>query len=130
MSLTLTDALRTLVTGLHILSNHNVLDAYGHVSVRNPENNSTFWMPANIPPALVSSRDDLVQYYVDNASAVDTNAREGYIERYIHSEIYKHYPAVISVVHSHAEGVLPYCISGVPLRPTLHTVGFLGTSLV
>lgn len=79
-----------------------------------------------MPPALVSSPDDLVEYHVDSADAVEKSAKPGYIERYIHSEIYKRYPNINSVVHSHSSDVLPYCISGVPLKNTIHMAGFLG----
>lgn len=33
------------------------------------------------------------------------------------------------VIHSHAEDVLPYVVSGVPLRPVYHMAGFLGSSV-
>jgi hypothetical protein len=36
------------------------------------------------------------------------------------------YPSVNCVVHSHAEAVLPYVTSGVPLVPLFHMAGFLG----
>ncbi|RFU33831.1 hypothetical protein B7463_g2508, partial [Scytalidium lignicola] len=85
-------------------------------------------MSRQIAPALVSSAKDLVQYYVADASAVDPSNTDGFIERSIHSEIYKKYPAVQSVIHSHAETVIPYGISGVPLQPCFHVAGFLGTS--
>jgi hypothetical protein len=42
-----------------------------------------------MPPALVSSPDDLVEYKVDSAEEVEKNAKPGYLERHIHSEIYK-----------------------------------------
>ncbi|EXJ66428.1 uncharacterized protein A1O5_10580 [Cladophialophora psammophila CBS 110553] len=41
---------------------------------------------------------------------LEANAPPGYIERYIHSEIYKMYPAVNSIVHSHASAAVPYRI--------------------
>jgi hypothetical protein len=94
-----------LVTASHILHRHDVLDAYGHISVRSPDNAATFWMPCNMPPALVSSPDDLVEYHVESAEPVEKNAKPGYLERHIHSEIYKRFPGVNSVVHSHAGDV-------------------------
>lgn len=63
-------------------------------------------------PANVSSSKDLVEYNVADAKSVDANAPRGYIERYIHSEIYKKYPAVNSVIHSHSNAVIPYTITG------------------
>jgi ribulose-5-phosphate 4-epimerase/fuculose-1-phosphate aldolase len=123
----LEDLFSGLVTASHILHQHGVFDAYGHISVRSPDNAATFWMPRNMPPALVSSPDDLIEYKVENAEEVEkTNVKPGYLERHIHSEIYKKFPNVNSVVHSHAGEVLPYCVSGVPLKSTIHMAGFLG----
>lgn len=125
----LEDLFKGLVTAAHILHRHDVLDAYGHISVRSPDNPETFWMPCNLPPALISTPEDLVEYKVDDASEVEKDAKPGYIERYIHSEIYKRFPAVNSVIHSHCSDVLPYCISAVPLKATIHMAGFLGTNV-
>ncbi|KAF3051677.1 hypothetical protein E8E11_010682 [Didymella keratinophila] len=125
----LEDLFKGLVTASHILHRHDVMDAYGHISVRSPDNAATFWMPCNMPPALVSSPDDLVEYHVESAEPVEKNAKPGYLERHIHSEIYKRFPNINSVVHSHASDVLPYCISGVPLKNTIHMAGFLGTDV-
>ncbi|KAK3217489.1 hypothetical protein GRF29_1g3253723 [Pseudopithomyces chartarum] len=124
----LEDLFKGLVTASHILHYHGVLDAYGHISVRSPDNPATFWMACNMPPALVSSPEDLVEYKVEDASEVEKNAKKGYLERYIHSEIYKKFPNINAVVHSHCPEVLPYCISDVPLKASTHMSGFLGTS--
>lgn len=125
----LEDLFKGLVTASHILHRHDVFDAYGHISVRSPDNAATFWMPCNMPTALVSSPDDLVEYHVESAEPVEKNAKPGYLERHIHSEIYKRFPGINSVVHSHASDVLPYCVSGVPLKNTIHMAGFLGMVL-
>ena len=86
-------------------------------------------MPRNTAPANVASHKDLVQYHVSDASPVDPNAPRGYVERYIHSEIYKRYPQVNGVIHSHAPETVPYGITSVPLRPCIHMAGFLGKSI-
>jgi ribulose-5-phosphate 4-epimerase/fuculose-1-phosphate aldolase len=122
----LEDLFSGLVTACHILHHHGIFDAYGHISVRSPDNPATFWMPCNMAPALVSSSDDLVEYKVDSAEPIEKNAKPGYLERHIHSEIYKRFPTVNCVVHSHASDVLPYTVSGVPLRSTIHMASFLG----
>ncbi|KAI1298048.1 class II aldolase and Adducin N-terminal domain-containing protein [Xylaria venustula] len=116
----------TFIHALHILHNHAVLDAYGHLSVRNPNNSSTFFMSRNLAPALVSSPSDIVEYNVADASAVESSAPSGFIERFIHSEIYKRFSNVSAVVHSHSPDVIPYSFSDVPLRPSIHMAGFLG----
>ncbi|KAF2501439.1 hypothetical protein BU16DRAFT_199879 [Lophium mytilinum] len=125
----LEDLFKGLVTASHILHNNGVLDAYGHISVRSPDNPASFYMPCNISPALVSSPDDIIEYNVEDASPVEKNVPQGYIERCIHSEIYKRFPTVNSVVHSHCSDVLPYGVSGVPLRATTHMAGFLGSNV-
>ncbi|KAF2476611.1 uncharacterized protein BDR25DRAFT_210216 [Lindgomyces ingoldianus] len=125
----LEDLFKGLVTASHILHSNGIIDAYGHISVRSPDNLATFWMPCNISPALVSSPDDLVEYNVEDVSPVEKNVKPGYLERSIHGEIYKRFPAINSVVHSHCSHVLPYCVSGVPLKPMIHMAGFLGNNV-
>ena len=78
-------------------------------------------------PALVSSPADLIHYHVDGSSTVDPAAPKGYSERFIHGEIFKKFPSVNCVIHSHAEEVLPYVVSvGVKLQAVYHMSGFLG----
>lgn len=121
----LTDVLSDFITASHILHYHNVLDAYGHISLRNPRNPSTFFMSQSCAPALISSRADLVEYRIADATAVEPDALPGYAERCIHSEILKQYPDVNCVVHSHCAEVLPFCVSPIQLVPTIHMAGFL-----
>jgi ribulose-5-phosphate 4-epimerase/fuculose-1-phosphate aldolase len=84
---------------------------------RNPQDPTTFFISKSLAPALVSRREDLEEYRVADASPVNPNAPRGYLERFIHSEIYKKYKGVNSVVHAHSEVILPFSISSVPLRP-------------
>lgn len=120
---------RTFISGCHILHYHNVLDSYGHLSVRHPKRPDVFIMSRYIAPGTISSPSDLIEYYVNDAEPVDPRAPKGYSERCIHSECYKRYPSVHSVIHSHSEAVVPYSISGIPLRPCFHMAGFLGNKV-
>jgi ribulose-5-phosphate 4-epimerase/fuculose-1-phosphate aldolase len=122
----LTSLLHDLITANRILHYHSVVDAYGHTSLRSPVDSAQFIMSGNRAPALVASPGDFVYNSISNASSVDPNAPRGYIEGYIHSEIYKRFSNVICVIHAHAEDVMPYAISGVPLKPVFHLPGFLG----
>ncbi len=124
------DLCRRFISACHILHYHqyisptrsfaelltyqdsSVLDAYGHLSVRHPTKPGVFIMARQIAPALVSSQADLIQYQVADASPVDPSLTDGYVERYIHSEIFKRYPEVHAVIHSHAESIISYGISG------------------
>ncbi|KAJ4420223.1 hypothetical protein N0V85_000661 [Neurospora sp. IMI 360204] len=120
--------IRNFIHGCHILHYHLVLDAYGHISFRHPLRPHIFVMAKNMPPAAVSSQDDLIQYWVENAEPVEEGAPKGYVERLIHSEIYKRHNEVNAVVHAHADAVIPFTlISGIPLRSCYHMAGFLGT---
>lgn len=118
--------LRDLVNANHILHYHEAVDAYGHISIRHPERPDLYIMSGYRAPALVKSRDDLIEYHVSDGSPVSPSAKKGYQERFIHGEIYKRYPEINCVVHSHAEQVLPYTMNGVSLRPAFHMAGFLG----
>lgn len=123
----LTATLSTLITANHILHYHSVLDAMGHISVRNPANNATFFIALQMGPAVVSGPKDIGEYLVEDGSPVN-GTQGGYAERFIHSEIMKKYPDVVSVVHSHSEDVLPYTVVGsVGVEPVYHMAGFLGT---
>ena len=44
-----------------ILFNEGVLDAFGHISARNPENRDTFFLARNMAPGLVT-RDDILEF--------------------------------------------------------------------
>ncbi|KAK4076378.1 hypothetical protein Trihar35433_2938 [Trichoderma harzianum] len=121
------ELIRKYIHGCHILHYYNVVDAYGHLSVRLSE--SVFMMSRYMAPALVSSTDDMVLYNVETGEALQKDAPRGFSERFIHSEIYKAYPKVQSVVHSHSLEVVPFSISSTPLRACFHMAGFLGTSV-
>lgn len=124
----LTPALRDLIYANHILHHHGVVDAYGHVSIRHPTDPSVYIMCGYMAPAMVSSPDDLIHYHVSSSDPVNPKAKKGYSERFIHGEIFKRFPSVQCVVHSHAEEVLPYVVStGVPMRAVYHMAGFLGS---
>lgn len=118
----LTDATDDLVAANQVLVLRGVLDAYGHVSVRHPEDPQRFLLSRNLAPALVRAGD--VQTY--DLDAQTTDERPGYLERYLHAEIYRSRPDVQSVVHSHSASMVPFSISKRPLQAVWHMAGFLG----
>lgn len=125
----ITSTLSTLITANHILHYHSIVDAMGHISVRNPANNATFFIALQLGPAVVSGPQDIGEYLVADGSPVN-GTQGGYAERFIHSEILRRYPDVQSVVHSHSEDILPYTVleAGVGVEPVYHMAGFLGGS--
>ncbi|KAF2148971.1 arad-like aldolase/epimerase [Myriangium duriaei CBS 260.36] len=119
----------TLITAGHILHSHSILDGYGHVSARSPQNPSTFYLSAARAPALVSRRSDIVEYRVSDGEAVSSDSPRGFLERYIHSEIYKRWPGVQAVVHGHAEDLVVFGATSVPLKVVGHMGGVQGASV-
>jgi len=117
---------RKLIDGNHILHHHGLFDAYGHLSLRHPLNPDVFIMARPIAPATLSLPEDLIEYAVASAEAFDRGAPEGYVERGIHSEIYKRHEEVNAVIHGHSEAIAPYAITNVPLKACYHMAGFLG----
>jgi len=117
----------TLITANHILHHHSIVDAYGHISARNPQNPSTFFLSGSVAPALVSSRASINEYNISDGSPVDpADDKSHYLERFIHSALYSAYRDVQCVIHAHAAPVLPYSISSIPLRPVYHMAGIIG----
>ena len=118
------EVLRDLVIGNRVLSNEGVVDAYGHISVRNPEAPERFFLSRSLAPEFVEG-DDIIEFGLDGQAA-DGDTRTPYLERFIHSAIYAARPDVTSVVHAHAEDVLPFGISQQPLVPVIHSGAFIG----
>jgi HCOMODA/2-hydroxy-3-carboxy-muconic semialdehyde decarboxylase len=71
-------------------------------------------------------REDIVCYDLDG-NAVSQTSERPYLERFIHSEIYRARPDVVAVVHSHSPSVIPFAITHKPLKPVFHMSGFLGS---
>jgi HCOMODA/2-hydroxy-3-carboxy-muconic semialdehyde decarboxylase len=112
-----------IVVGSRVLADMGVLDAFGHVSARDPKNPNHFLMSRSLAPALVSAVD-IMAFDLDG-NAVDPGGRTVFLERFIHSEIYKARPDVMAVVHTHSPGVIPFTVSQVALRPVFHNAAFL-----
>lgn len=51
------------------------------------------------------------------------------LERFIHGEIYRVRPEVMCVVHNHSPSVVPFSVTGVPLRALYHMAAFIGEGL-
>ncbi|HET6606826.1 MAG TPA: class II aldolase/adducin family protein [Rhodopila sp.] len=116
-----------LVTANHILYDQGVVDGFGHVSVRHDKDPNHYLLARSMAPALVTA-DDIIEYDLDSVP-INTNGRPSYLERFIHGEIYKRRPDVISIVHSHSPAVIPFADTGVRLRPMNHIAGFLGAGV-
>ena len=116
-----------LVAANRILAGHGVIDAYGHVSLRSPRNPKRYYLAHSIAPELVQP-EDIIEYDLDSRP-LDDAGRESVRERFIHGEIYKTRPDVMAVVHNHSPSVIPFSVTGVPMRALFHMAAFVGDGL-
>ena len=119
------DVIAELVDANHILFNEKIVDGFGHVSARDPDNPSQFLLARSMAPALVQASD--IMTFDLSGATVGSDDRRPYLERFIHGAIYSARPDVQSVVHSHSMAVIPFGVAkGRRLRPVSHMGGFLG----
>jgi HCOMODA/2-hydroxy-3-carboxy-muconic semialdehyde decarboxylase len=118
------ELLEDLVAANHILASEGVLDGFGHVSVRHDKNPNRYLLSRSLAPALVTAAD-IIEYDLDSRP-VDDHGQAGYLENFIHGEIYKARPDVKAVVHNHSLAVIPFAAAGVSIRPMYHMSAFLG----
>jgi ribulose-5-phosphate 4-epimerase/fuculose-1-phosphate aldolase len=119
-----TTAIDTLVQANHVLARQQIVDAFGHASVRDPSDPSRFLISRSMAPALVAAAD-IMSCDLCGAPHAD-DPRKPFLERFIHAAIYRARPDVGAVVHSHSHGVIPFgIVPTAPLRPAFHMAGFL-----
>ena len=119
---------RDLVIANRILATEEVVDAYGHVSIRHPDNPNHFLIARSLAPDLVTA-DDIVELDLDGQPVRDEGGTL-YLERFIHAAIFEARPDVMAVVHAHAEDTLPFGIADATrLRPVIHSGSFIGSEV-
>lgn len=123
----LVEAMRDVVVANRILAHEGVVDAFGHVSVRHPENPGRYIMSRSRSPELVTL-DDVMEFTLDG-EAIDPRGRAIYAERYIHGAIFERRPEVMSVVHNHSHAVIPFGVTATPLRPVFHVGAMIGADI-
>jgi len=121
---TLDELIEELVTANRILARENVVDSFGHISVRHPGNPQRYLLSRSRAPDCIE-RDDIMEFTLDGA-AVDARSRAPYLERFIHGALYEARPDVMSVVHNHSESVIPFGVTGRPIKPIFHMGASIG----
>ncbi len=117
------EAIQQLVMANRILANEGILDALGHVSVRNPENPKTFFQARSTSPFEVT-KDDILELDFDGNVVTKTTMRP-YGERFIHGSILRARPDMNAVFHGHTLAWIPFSVTDVPIRPINHVGSFL-----
>jgi ribulose-5-phosphate 4-epimerase/fuculose-1-phosphate aldolase len=119
--------LEDVAAASRILVDQGVFDAAGHVSMRHPHHAERFLMSRSLAPEMVTA-DDIMEFDLD-CEPCDARGRSGFIERFLHGEIYRRRPDVTAVAHSHSPSVIAFGLSQVPMRAMYHNAAFLAAGV-
>jgi HCOMODA/2-hydroxy-3-carboxy-muconic semialdehyde decarboxylase len=120
-------AIRELVIANRILAREDVIDDFGHVSLRHPERPDRYFLSRSRSPVAVTS-DDIMEFELDG-TPIAQNGRRVYAERAIHSAILMARPEVRAVIHHHARPVIPFTVTKTPLKPVFHMGSVMGAEV-
>ncbi len=114
----LTEARFELALANQIVAHEGVIDAFGHVSMRHPDNPNRYFLSRSRAPELVTP-EDFIEYDIDSKPLREPGVGQ-YSERVIHGEIYKARPEVMSVCHHHCAAFMPLLATGADYVPVFH----------
>jgi len=125
----LAQARHDLAIANRIVSHEGIIDAFGHVSMRHPNEPDCYLISHSRSPELVEA-SDILEYTLDNVplKPLKPGVRP-YGELVIHSEIYKARPDVHAVAHHHGMAFLPFCNTGAELKPLYHMGAQIGVKV-
>lgn len=112
-----------LVIATKILVNEQVIDGFGHVSVRNPEKPDRYFMTRDNFGGF-NEENYIIELDLDSNPCKHNEIKPS-VERFIHGEIYRVRPDVNAIVHTHSPALIPFGVSKTPLQPLYHMCGFL-----
>jgi len=121
------DARYELALANRIIAHEGVLDGFGHVSVRHPNDPKRYLLARSRSPELIEP-SDILEFTLDSEPVTPPKG-EMYGERVIHGCIYQARPDVNAVCHHHSPSVLPFCVTGMPLEPVFHMGAVMGQVL-
>jgi HCOMODA/2-hydroxy-3-carboxy-muconic semialdehyde decarboxylase len=114
-----------LVTANRILAREGVVDAFGHASIRHPAHPDRYCLSRARAPECIEPAD-IMEFTLEGVP-IEPAGRTPYAERFIHGAVYEARPDVHAVVHNHSPAVIPFGITGTPLRPVMHMCASMGT---
>ena len=115
---------RQLALANRVLVHQNILDAYGHVSVRDPRDETRFLLAIYLPASLVTAAD--IRAFDFTGELAEPEDCQMYSERFIHAAIYPRRPDVRAVCHTHAPELVAFGVAGVEPSPVFHMAGSFG----
>jgi ribulose-5-phosphate 4-epimerase/fuculose-1-phosphate aldolase len=110
-----------------ILAGEGVLDAFGHVSLRDPTEPNRFFLSRSLAPELVAETD-VLKYDLTGEPVTSTKVAL-YGERVIHSAIYRMRPDVKAICHHHAASIMPFCLADLTLRVVTQLGATIGATV-
>jgi HCOMODA/2-hydroxy-3-carboxy-muconic semialdehyde decarboxylase len=117
-------AISELVIANRVVAHLKLVDSFGHVSMRNPENPRRYFMSRSRAPSLVT-KDDILEFDLDS-NPIDSRGLRPYAERFIHGCLYRARPDVMAVCHNHAHELLPMTVTKTVMRPVIHSAAVIG----
>ncbi len=118
-----------LVTANRILAKENVLDSFGHITVRHPEKPNHFFMSRARAPEVLDEGDILEMTLEGVVVGPTPSPGKPYSERFIHGAIFEARPDVMAVVHNHSPSVIPFTVTGKKMRPIMHMCAPIGNDI-
>ena len=109
------------------LAHEGVLDGFGHISVRHPNDAGLFLMARAVAPALMTPAD--IQVFDLAGTRVGGPDAASYGERFIHAALYEARADVQAVCHSHSPSVIPFSVTGEPMQAIMHMASLQGTQV-
>jgi HCOMODA/2-hydroxy-3-carboxy-muconic semialdehyde decarboxylase len=116
-----------LVVANHILAAQNIVDGFGHISLRTAPGSNHFYLSRSLAPAQVTAAD-IMEFDFDGVPQ-NNDTRAPYLERFIHAEVFRARPEIMSVIHCHTASLIPFGITKIPLRPVYHNSSFVGEGI-
>ena len=104
-----------------------ILDALGHVSVRDPRNPNHYFIARYVSAAFVTA-NDITENDLDSKPVAGPRSDQ-FQEIYMHGEIYKARPDVMAIVHAHTPEIVLFTVSSVTMRPVINGGTFIGGGL-
>jgi len=123
----LKNIIEELVTANRILANEGIVDSFGHISVRHPDNKNRYLLSRARAPERIEPSD--IMEFTLEGDPIDVKKAKRlapYTERFIHGAIYELRSDVQSVVHNHSPSTIPFGITGHKLKPLLHMCASIG----
>ena len=117
-------ALEELVTANRILAREEVVDSFGHFSVRHPDRPDRFLLSRARAPDCIEVGD--IMEFTHEGEPINPGDRKPYLERFIHGAMYEARSDVNAVVHNHSASVIPFGVTGTKLKPLLHMCASIG----